>query len=104
MALRPLTEDERAAAREKAKKSRQIRAEAKRALKNRDITVADFLQRADDDEALLRIRVEDMLRSLPSIGEVRAASIMSELKIAPSRRLRGLGVHQRSSLIAYLEG
>ncbi|WP_269928175.1 integration host factor, actinobacterial type [Kocuria massiliensis] len=104
MALRPLTDQERAAAREKAKQSRQIRATAKQALKNREITISEFLQRADADEALQRIRVEDMLKSLPSIGDVRAAAIMRELRIAPSRRLRGLGAHQRKNLIEYLEG
>lgn len=104
MALRPLTEDERAAAREKAKKARQVRAEAKLALKRREITVSEFLQRSDGDEALQRIRVEDMLKSIPSIGEIRATAIMRDLRIAPSRRLRGLGAHQRDSLIAYLEG
>ena len=39
MALRPLTDQERAAAREKAKLSRQARANAKLALKNREITI-----------------------------------------------------------------
>ncbi|MCT1366768.1 MULTISPECIES: integration host factor, actinobacterial type [Kocuria] len=104
MALRPLTDQERAAAREKAKLSRQARANAKLALKNREITIEQFLKRADTDEALQRIRVEDMLKSLPSIGEVRAAAIMRDLRIAPSRRLRGLGAHQRKNLIEYLEG
>lgn len=104
MALRPLTEEERAAARDKAKRSRQERAEAKLALKKREVSIGEFLDRADANEALQRIRVEDMLKSIPSIGEIRAASIMRELKIAPSRRLRGLGAHQRSSLITYLEG
>lgn len=104
MALRPLTDQERAAAREKAKLSRQACANAKLALKNREITIEQFLKRADTDEALQRIRVEDMLKSLPSIGEVRAAAIMRDLRIAPSRRLRGLGAHQRKNLIEYLEG
>lgn len=104
MALRPLTDEERAAAREKAKQSRQARADAKLALKNRKITVSEFLDRADADEALQRIRVEDMLKSIPSIGEIRAAAIMRELRIDPSRRLRGLGAHQRRNLIEHLEG
>lgn len=104
MALRPLTDEERASARVKAARSRQVRAEAKRALKKREIGVAEFLDRASGEEALQRIRVEDMLKALPSIGEIRARSIMEELRIAPSRRLRGLGTHQRTSLIAYLEG
>lgn len=103
MALRPLTEEERAAAREKAKVARTIRAEVKDSIKNRKITISEVLQRSDSDEAVSRLKVTDLLMALPSIGEVRAEAILRELNIATSRRLRGLGVHQRRALIDYLE-
>lgn len=104
MALPPLTEEERTAARERARECRQLRADLKRALKRQEITIQEFLERADANRALQRIRVEDMLKSIPSIGGIRAAAIMRELEISPTRRLRGLGIHQRRSLIEYLEG
>ena len=36
------------------------------------------------------------------IGKVRAAAIMDNLGIAASRRVRGLGVHQRRALVDFM--
>lgn len=103
MALRPLTEEERSAAREKAKHARTVRASVKESLKKRETTISDVLNRSDQDEAISRLKVTDLLMALPSIGEVRAEAILKELNIASSRRLRGLGIHQRRALIDFLE-
>lgn len=103
MALRMLTDDERAAARQKATAARAVRAEAKAALKERKITVAKILERAETEEALSRLKVSDLLESAPGIGKVRSAAIMEEIGIAKTRRVRGLGVHQRKALIEYLD-
>ncbi|KAA9395082.1 DNA-binding protein [Kocuria coralli] len=103
MALRLLTDEERAAAREKATAARAVRAEAKAALKDRKITVAQLLERAQNEEALSRLKVSDLLEAAPGIGKVRSASIMEEIGIAKTRRVRGLGVHQRKALIEYLD-
>lgn len=103
MALRPLTDDERAAAREKATRARTARAEVKRGLRERTTTVAEILELADRDEAVSRLKASDLLESVPGIGKVRSAAIMDELGIARTRRLRGLGVHQRRALIAYFD-
>ena len=46
---------------------------------------------ADDRTALLE--------SLPGVGKVKAQEIMTELEIAPTRRLRGLGDRQRKALL-----
>ncbi|MDO4251908.1 MAG: integration host factor, actinobacterial type [Rothia sp. (in: high G+C Gram-positive bacteria)] len=103
MALRPLTEEERAAAREKAKVARTIRAEVKESLKKRETTISEVLKRSETEEAVSRLKVTDLLMALPSIGEVRAEAILKQLNIASSRRLRGLGIHQRRALIEHLE-
>lgn len=103
MALRMLTDEERAAAREKATAARAVRAEAKAALKDRKTTVAKILERAQSEEALSRLKVSDLLESAPGIGKVRSAAIMEEIGIAKTRRVRGLGVHQRKALIEYLD-
>jgi hypothetical protein len=103
MALRPLSDDERAAAREKATRARTARAEVKKGLRERRMSVADILERAEQDEAVSRLKVSDLLESVPGIGQVRSAAIMDEIGIARTRRLRGLGVHQRKALIAYLD-
>lgn len=103
MPLKPLTEEQRAAAREKAKKARVIRAEIKEAVKNKQITISEVLQRAETDEAVARLKVTDLLTSLPGVGEVRTENILKDLNIAASRRLRGLGIHQRRALINFLD-
>ncbi|HIY95454.1 MAG TPA: DNA-binding protein [Candidatus Rothia avicola] len=103
MPLQPLTEEQRAAAREKAKKARVTRAEIKEAVKNKQITIAEVLKRAETDEAVARLKVTDLLTSLPGVGEVRTENILNELNIAASRRLRGLGIHQRKALINLLD-
>ena len=103
MPLQPLTEEQRAAAREKAKKARVTRAEIKDAVKNKQITIAEVLKRAETDEAVARLKATDLLTSLPGVGEVRTENILNELNIAASRRLRGLGIHQRKALINLLD-
>ena len=103
MPLQPLTEEQRAAAREKAKKARVTRADIKDAVKNKQITIAEVLKRAETDEAVARLKVTDLLTSLPGVGEVRTENILNELNIAASRRLRGLGIHQRKALINLLD-
>lgn len=103
MPLQPLTEEQRATARNKAKKARVTRAEIKDAVKNKQITIAEVLKRAETDEAVARLKVTDLLTSLPGVGEVRTENILNELNIAASRRLRGLGIHQRKALINLLD-
>ncbi|ALU40212.1 DNA-binding protein [Kocuria flava] len=103
MALRPLTDEERAAAREKATRARTVRAEVKKGLRERTLTVAQILERADRDEAVSRLKVSDLLESVPGIGQVRSAAIMDEIGIARTRRLRGLGVHQRRALVEHFD-
>ncbi|MDY6051607.1 MAG: integration host factor, actinobacterial type [Rothia sp. (in: high G+C Gram-positive bacteria)] len=103
MPLQPLTEEQRIAAREKAKKARITRAEIKDAVKNKQITIAEVLKRAETDEAVARLKVTDLLTSLPGVGEVRTENILNDLNIAASRRLRGLGIHQRKALINLLD-
>ena len=103
MALRPLTDEERARAREKATAARTVRAEVKKALREGTMTVAEVLKRGDSDEAVSRLKVTDLLEATPGIGKVRSAAIMDQIGIARTRRVRGLGQHQRRALIDYLD-
>lgn len=100
--LRPLTEHERAEALGKAAAARAARAAAKEQLKSGTLSVADLISSGDGDSAIARMKVSEMLEALPGIGRVRAAAIMDELGIAASRRLRGLGVHQRRALVDFM--
>ncbi|MCC5674399.1 DNA-binding protein [Kocuria rhizophila] len=103
MALRPLTDDERALAREKATAARTARAKIKKGLRDGSVSVAEVLRRSEDDEAVSRLKVTELLESTPGIGKVRSAAIMEQIGIAPTRRVRGLGQHQRRALVDYLD-
>lgn len=103
MSLRPLSASERAAALNKAAAARAARAAAKDRLKNGKTSAADLLDASAADDALARMRVVELLEALPGIGKVRAAAIMEQLGIAASRRLRGLGIHQRRALVDFID-
>ena len=103
MALRPLTNEERARAREKATAARTVRAEVKKALRDGTMTAAQVLERGTTDEAVSRLKVTDLLEATPGIGKVRSAAIMEQIGIARTRRVRGLGQHQRRALVDYLD-
>jgi hypothetical protein len=96
--LPPLTPEERAAALEKAAAARKIRAELRERLKRSEVSLLDVFDLGAGDEAIGKMRVSAVLESMPGVGKVRAARIMEKLSISPSRRVRGLGMHQRSAL------
>ena len=100
MPLPTLSPEQRAAALEKAAEIRKARAELKEQLKAGKTTLTKVLDQADSDEVVGKIKVSAVLQSMPSIGKVRAKQIMEKLKIAESRRLRGLGEQQRKALLA----
>ena len=103
MSLRPLTPQERAGALHKAAAARVARAGAKEKLKSGQLSIAELLSAGERDEAIARMRVVELLEALPGIGHVRAAAIMERLGIAASRRVRGLGIHQRRALVDFID-
>ncbi|HEU0089562.1 MAG TPA: integration host factor, actinobacterial type [Pseudonocardiaceae bacterium] len=104
MALPELTEEQRAAALEKAAAARRARAELKERLKRGGTNLKEVLANADSDDILGKMKVSALLEALPGVGKVRAAQIMERLEIAPSRRLRGLGERQRKALLTEFSG
>ena len=100
MPLPTLSPEQRAAALEKAAEIRKARAELKEQLKAGKTTLTTVLDRAETDEVVGKLKVSAVLQSMPGIGKVRATQIMEKLKIAESRRLRGLGEQQRKALLA----
>lgn len=103
MALSPLSPQQRADALDKAAAARRVRAAVKEDLRTGKSTLRDVLDKADGDEALGKLRVSSLLEALPGIGKVRAERIMEEIGIAGTRRLRGLGTHQRRALLERFE-
>jgi transposase len=96
------TDQQRAAALTAALAARQERSRLRAALKAREVTAVDVLDGAEANPLWAGLRVSWLLESLPGVGEVRAARIMSDLRIAPSRRVQGLGERQRAALVAEL--
>lgn len=94
-----LTDEQRAAALEKAAKVRRIRSEMKMRLKMGSVTFPELLDQADNDEIIAKIKVLAVLESLPGVGKVKARRTMEEIGIAESRRLAGLGPQQRKALL-----
>ena len=99
MPLPTLSPEQRTAALEKAAEVRKARAELKEQLKAGKTTLAKVLDRAEADDIVGKLKVSAVLQALPGIGKIRATQIMEKLKIADSRRLRGLGDQQRKALL-----
>ena len=98
MAVPELTAEQRRAALEKAALVRRQRAEVKNRLKNSGASIAEVLQEGQDNEVIGKMRVIDLLQSLPGLGKVRSRQVMERLGIAESRRVRGLGTKQVAAL------
>ena len=98
MALPPLTPEQRQAALDKAAASRRERAEVKNRLKHSGASIVDVLKQGQDNEVIGKMRVIDLLQSMPGLGQVRARQMMEWLNISESRRVRGLGAKQVAAL------
>ncbi len=94
MAIPQLSTEQLQAARAAATEARRARAALKDQVKSGDLTLSEALTKASADETLSRVKVVDLLRSLPRVGVTRSAEIMENLDIAANRRIRGLGRHQ----------
>lgn len=98
--LPSLSPEQRAAALQKAAEVRKARADLKEQLKSGQVTLGDLLDRAETDDVIGKLKVVTVLQALPGIGKVKATQTMEKLKIAESRRLRGLGEQQRKALLS----
>ena len=98
-------EVDRVAASRAAVAARRARAAVKHDVATHARTAMDVLEtawnHAGSPEAGLRVR--ELLTSVPTLGPVRAAKVMTRLGIAESKRAAGLGVRQRAELRKYLQ-
>lgn len=97
-----LTHEQRVAASQLAVANRRRRAEIKNLVKSGDLSLEEVLLLAQHEDCVASMRAHDLVAALPAIGEVKAARIMSQAKIAPTRRIRGLGPKQRAELFRCL--
>jgi guanylate kinase len=91
-----LTREERRANLEKAKQARIDRAEFKRLISTGEKSVFDAIN--DPRDSIQRMKVLDLLESVPGVGPARAELIMEKKKISLSRRIKGLGPLQLRAL------
>ncbi|ACV22222.1 integration host factor, actinobacterial type [Slackia heliotrinireducens] len=101
MAIPQLSAEDRKAALEKAKAARTKRAEIREELKAGKLSLKEVLD-MKDDPVIGRMKVSTLIETLPGYGEAKTAKIMDELKIAESRRLKGLGARQEAALLERL--
>lgn len=105
MSPRPDPPDvDRVAASRAAIAARRARATVKHDIATHRRTARDVLDTAwtNPQSAEAGLRVRELLTSVPTLGPVRAAKVMTELGIAESKRAAGLGIRQRSELWSYL--
>ena len=84
---------------ERSSSDQDAKAELKERLKRGGTDLQQVLKDAETDEILGKMKVSALLEALPKVGKVKAQEIMTELEIAPTRRLRGLGDRQRKALL-----
>jgi len=96
--LPPLTPEQRSAALAKATAARKVRAALRERLKHSGATLTEVFAAGETDEAVGKMRVSAVLESMPGVGKVRAQRIMEKIGISATRRVRGLGAHQRAAL------
>lgn len=85
--------------------ARRARAEVKRQVASRERTALDVAQSAWTGDPLApeaTLRVSELLKSIPHLGPTRTERIMTDLGIAASKRVGGLGSRQRVRLREFL--
>ncbi|MBC7463350.1 MAG: guanylate kinase [Actinobacteria bacterium] len=93
-----LTSEQRAEALRRASASRKARSLLKAQVKSGELGVGQVLAIAATDPVIGKMRVVELLESLPGVGKIRAANLMRRISISPTRRIQGLGVHQIAKL------
>ena len=92
MALPPLTPEQRQAALDKAAASRRERAEVKNRLKNAGASISEVIAEGQKNEVIGKMRVVDLLQSMPGLGKVRAKQTKPKsaftLRLDADRHLR----------------
>ncbi len=96
--LPEMTDEQRAAALERAGLARRTRAEIKALLKTGSLTFTDVMERAEADDLVAGTRVKAIVVSMPGMGKITTKRLMEEIGIAETRKLRGLTPRQTKEL------
>lgn len=77
---------------QKAVAARQERAKTKELIATGQIFFFDLF--GDERKSISRMKLIDLLQSVPGVGKIRAEQILERTKISPSRRIGGVGPRQ----------
>ncbi|NDG68562.1 MAG: integration host factor [Actinobacteria bacterium] len=97
-----LSTEERRAALRAAVAARKLRAAFKEEIKSGSKSWKDAFSASDD--SIKKMRVRELIESLPGYGEVRAKNILEKAGISPTRRVGGVGRSQYEKLLELLKG
>ncbi len=81
--------------------ARRERSKIKSALKEGSLSMREIFE--SSSAAARRMRVIELLTSLPQMGPLRAESLMEKVGISRTRRIAGLGIRQRRELLTLVE-
>ena len=98
-----MSDEDRRKALALSKESRQTRAHYKALINSGELSFIDFLAVAEANPILERMRVAELLESVPGYGKIRVETLMRKSSISPTRRIKGLGKNQRSALIEHFK-
>jgi len=93
-----LTPEQRAAALEAAKQARRTRSDIKDQVRTGKLKLHQVIELSSTNEAISKMRVSELLESIPGFGKVRVSAILERLGISSTRRIQGLGVLQLQKL------
>ena len=93
-----LTPEQRAVALEAAKQARRTRSDIKEQVRTGKLKLHQVIELSSTNEAISRMRVSELLESIPGFGKVRVSAILERLGISSTRRIQGLGVLQLQKL------
>ena len=96
-----LTTQERRDALKAAVAARRFRAAFKEEIKVGKKSWRDAF--SAQDESIKKMRVRELIESLPGVGEVRAKNILEKAGISPTRRVGGVGRSQYEKLLELMK-
>src|SRR5712691_6524542 len=96
------THDQRLRALRQANEIRSSRAALKKELASGRVRIEDVLARPPDWVRTVKVNV--LLLALPKIGPARAARVLNQCRIAPSKTVGGVSERQRGELIERFRG
>lgn len=84
-----------------AGRCRSIRKDVKLKINMGEIGLLEVFKMADSEKAIAGIKIKDIIKSYPGIGEGFATEILLNGNISLKRRIKGLGKHQRQYLLQH---